>query len=473
MLTGDDYFDSKVFKDIFSAYEDSVRSGHYPFMDVDDLTDIADYYNFIGEKAKANDAVEHALELHPGATLPLVFKARQAILENNFAKAFHLADEIVDKEDPDYKYLVAELLIAQKRISEAEEYLKDYFHEIPDEEREDFIMDVANIYIDYSLNGNALDWLSMSRQKNSTDYKELLARTYFGMMMFEECIKLFNELLDRNPYNKNYWTALASAQFMIEDYNASISSCEYAIAIDPDDMEAILAKAGGLYKLDNFEEALVYYQRYCDNTAPDEFALLQLASCLINLGRSNQAITHLEQALASCSNESQYKSQILKELAFSYSQNGQLEKAISHIEQAENIDADKVDTLLLKGHMLLENNHKEQAEEAFRSALRMSSSSPYAMLRVMVSLYDNKYLKAAYDMFKEIEIRIDENHDEGFAYMALCCWDMKNTDEFLYYLDIAVKRNPAEAQRVLSCIFPSNLKAEDYYKYIFDKLNKN
>ena len=41
MQTGDEYFDSKEFRDILTSYEESVRSGLPIFMDADDLTDIS------------------------------------------------------------------------------------------------------------------------------------------------------------------------------------------------------------------------------------------------------------------------------------------------------------------------------------------------------------------------------------------------------------------------------------------------
>ena len=42
MMQDDDYFDSEEFKDILTAYEESVSSGAPLFLDSDDLIDIAD-----------------------------------------------------------------------------------------------------------------------------------------------------------------------------------------------------------------------------------------------------------------------------------------------------------------------------------------------------------------------------------------------------------------------------------------------
>lgn len=119
MQTDNEYFDSDEFKDLLAAYEDSVSSGAPVFLDTDDLVDIADYYTLTGQKNKADQAVETALELDPGATLPLVYKAREALAHEDVEAARQLADAIVDKDDTEYKYLLAEIMIVKDDIDEA------------------------------------------------------------------------------------------------------------------------------------------------------------------------------------------------------------------------------------------------------------------------------------------------------------------------------------------------------------------
>ncbi|WP_289144401.1 tetratricopeptide repeat protein, partial [Xylanibacter rodentium] len=249
MQTGDEYFDSKEFRDILTSYEESVRSGLPIFMDADDLTDIADYYNYTGDTDRANEVIDFALNMNPGATTPLVFKARAALENENIALAEELAEKIIDKDDPDYKYLKAEILIAQNKIDKAEEFLNEYSETIEQDEYEDFIIDVANLYADYGVYDMAYKWMNIGNESQLPEYKELKARVLFGMEMYSDSAKVYNELIDSNPYSKRYWNSLASAQFMNEDYDEAITSSEYAIAIDPKDSYGLLAKANSLYRL--------------------------------------------------------------------------------------------------------------------------------------------------------------------------------------------------------------------------------
>ena len=75
MQDNEDYFESEDFKELLESYEAAMQVGEQPFMDSDDLVDLADYYNNIGESDKAVEVVEHALELYPDATLPNVILA--------------------------------------------------------------------------------------------------------------------------------------------------------------------------------------------------------------------------------------------------------------------------------------------------------------------------------------------------------------------------------------------------------------
>lgn len=437
--TGDEYFDSEEFRTILNNYEESVTSEHSTYMDVDDLTDIADFYHFTGKDQQADDAITLALSLYPNATLPNVFKARQALTTGDIDTAQECVAQIENTDDPEYHYIQAELLLAQDKVEEADNYLRQYFNTVPPDEYQDFVMDVANIYSDYGLNDKAFEWMMRTKGDNSKDFQELMARTLFGVGKYQDSARIFNELLDKDPYSKRYWNALACAQYMYEDYNGSVTSSEYAIAIDPNDQEAILNKANALNRLGNYEKAIHYYNRYLNIDSSDPLVLPQ----------------------------------IYQELAFAYSALHHAEEALYYIEKTKELDCNHIDMLVLEGHVLLENDYVHEAEEAFRNAINRSNNDPDIIIRIIVSLYDNKYVKASYEMFKKFFSLFDDKDDlQGYSYMALCCWDLGYTEEFLMYLRIATERNPREARIVLSHLFPEDMAAKDYYHYMYQKLKQ-
>jgi len=466
------YFETEEFKEILQQYEDSVRSGHPFYMDADDLADIADFYHFEGKMEEADDAISLALQFNPEAIGPLLYKAREALTLNDFDTAREYAARIETIDHLEALYLQGEILVCEGKAEEADSLFRKRFMEVPPDEHLDYVYDVANLFSDYQMYDKAFEWMARSQGDDSDDFKELMARTLFGLGKYKDSERIFNELIDHDPYSKRYWNSLASAQFMSEDYSASITSSEYAIAIDPNDAESLLAKANGLFRLENYEEALAYFERYTGIVDFDEFGYLHQGTCLVNLGRFEEAVARLEKAEEVATEDSQYLPEIYQELAFAYNELKQLDTALYYVDKTEALDCDHLDMEVIRGHILLSNQHLEEAEKVFKQAIILSGNAPKIMLRIMVSLYDNRYVKASYNLFKKFFNYVGEEWDEGYAYMALCCWDLQHYNEFMRYLRIAVKKNPKETRLILGHLFPKGMQVTEYVDYIKKQIDK-
>ncbi len=473
MISDEEYFKSEDFQQLLSSYEASLESGDAMFLDVDDLVDIADYYNWIGRQEDALLVVKRGLDLYPNHELLNVFMARRALEVEDIAEARRIANRIDDKDAPDYHYLHAEILIAQNRIEEADHYLREYGKRVEPDEYADFVKDVANLYIDYDVSQKAYEWMMRAAGDDSDDFKELMGRALFGLGKYKESQRIFNELIDHNPFSKQYWTALATAQFMDEDYHAAITSSEYAIAIDPNDPDSLLTKANGLVKLGNFEQAAEFFRRYSEICPDDALGLLHQAACMVNMNQHKEAIPLLERALTLADNDGDLMPQIYQELAFAYSANDELDRALDAIDKTKNYLCDHADMLVIRGHLLLNHQRNKEAEEAFRTAMTVSDNKPAVTLRIIVSLYDNHYVKAAYQMLKRFyEIIVDDDYPNGHAYMALCCWELHYNREFLRYLKLSTERNPKEARAVLGYLFPDDMNVDQYYDYMKENMKR-
>lgn len=475
MQFNDDFFESEEFKEILDSYETILQTGEQPFMDADDLVEIADYYDNNGEGDKAAAAIEHALDLFPNATMPNVFKARQALEEGDYETARNYADAIGDHDDPDYHYLMAEIMIAEGQPDKADEYLRDYGESVAAEEWEDFIKDCADLFVDYDISEKAYEWMMRSKGDDSNDFKELMGRTLLGLGKYKDSERIFNELIDRNPYSLNYWNALASAQLLDEDYPNAITSSEFAIAINPNDPNGLANKANSLMRLGNFEEALDFFQRLEKIDPNNEVVLLNEGICLVNSNRQEEALGRLERALEVATEESELLPQIYMELAFCYSHMQQADKALEMMDRCMEYPCDMADMMVIRGHLLLECNMVKEAEQSFKDAIQLSDNAPIVLLRIIVSLYDNRYLTSCYDMFKKFFRMVDSEspaYVKGYAYMALCCHTMGKFGEFLEYLEKAAKYNPRETKLVLGFLFPETMEPNEYVSYMKQRYQK-
>ena len=467
-----DYFESKDFREILEKYETSVKSGQSFYMDADDLADIADFYQYNGRMEEAENAIELAFQYNPDAIGPLLYKAREALSANDFKKAREYAEHIKAIDSLEALYFEGEILICEGKIEQADQLFCEQLKQMMPDEQMDYVYDVANVFSDYNIFDKAFAWIARSQGDDSNDFKELMARTLFGLGKYKDSERIFNELIDQNPYSKRYWNALACAQFMNEDYGAAITSSEFAIAIDPEDTDSLLSKANSLYNLDNFESALDYFKKYSEKMPDDEFGYLHQGTCLINMDRFEEAISVLEQAEKTADSDSQYLPDIYQELAFAYSEMKNPETALYYLDQTSALDCDHINMEIIRGHVLLSNKRLKEAEETFREALVMADNAPKTMLRIIVSLYDNRYVKSSYTLLKKFFNYVDEDWTDGYAYMALCCLDIKKYDEFLHYLRIAIDKNPKETRMVLSSYIPKGMELNDYYEYILNKIKE-
>lgn len=465
----DKFYESPEFKEKFQLYENAQASGTSVYLEPDDLTDIAEYYHILGNIDACKNTVDYAIKMFPGATMPLVFRSRVALLmEHDVALAEEYAEMIDDKADLEYLYLKAEIMIVDDRAEEAETFLRDAYDELEDDEdKADFLIDVANLYADYELMEYAQQWLSLSEEYDSTDYKELQGRIAMELGDYEESNRIYNELIDRNPYSFTYWNQLASSQLLHNEIMESIQSSEFALAINPDDEDATLNKANGLFNLGNFEEACKYYERFTKISPNSEVGEMFLGISLINLNRTEEGVEHLKKAESLADAFSEYLHDIYVELAYSLTALGKHEDAMEYIEKISQLDdCDPYETDVLKGNVHLQKGETAEAMKCFQHAVTASNGSPRVILRIGICIYDNGYYSLAYDVFHLLLDDVSDEWKDGWSYLALCCMLLSRKDEFVYAVRKACQQNPVEAKMVLGEIFPENLSPDDYVNYL-------
>ena len=465
------YFNSKEFRKILQRYEQSIKMEQQEYFESEELTDIAEFYYKEGRVGEAISVLDYAIRLHPGAAMPLVFRGRMALIdENDVESARHYVDMIVDQLDLDCLYLQAEIMIAEKDVDGADRFLRSNLERIDEDDVPDYILDIAMLFIDYGQPDKAAEWLERSDETDLMDYREVKARIAFAHGDYEQSEKIFEKLLDEDPYSGRYWNSLASTQFMSNRINDSITSSEYSIAINPNDQEALLNKANGLFSLGNYAEALKYYSRFY-KLAPEEGAApLIMGNCLLNMGKASEALPHYEEALNLLRKRQTSTSEVLQCLAFTYSQLGRQDEALASIDEALQLsDVNKGEVLVVKGHILLENSRVKEAINCFVEALRTTSFSQDVFFRIAISVFDCGYPTIAYRMFKTYIETNDDTGGEGLAYLASCCLHLNKRDEYLEYLKLACDNNPLEARKILGDEFPQGMEPKDYYSYAISR----
>ncbi|MFZ1236466.1 MAG: tetratricopeptide repeat protein [Prevotella sp.] len=474
MSNKENYFEESEFKENLNRFENAQDSGESIFLDSDTYADIAEYYLHLGQTQKASQVIEQGLASFPNSTSLWISKARIVLTtEHNIQQAYHCLNQVEDTSNLEYTYMLAEIMLEDDQIVEAKELLNHKFEELETEDQQDFLFDTASLFADYEMFDEAKTWFDQIEISDESEYKELKARILSGAGDYNESEKLLEELIDEDPFSTEYWNNLAALQLSKNEFNKSISSSEYSMAINPNDEEAVLNKGNGLFCLGNYQEALRYYKLFSKLSPNDASGEMLQGTALIHLNRPEEALDLLKKAEQKSKDYPANLSEIYQEIAFTLSRLGHLDQALDYVLKKGQLPNDNMcDTLLLKGHILLENDQLEQAETSFQEAVRQSNNSPDTFLQIAISVYDCGYLEQAYKLFKAFFSSCDEKNIDGYSYMAICCKELGKSDEYLENAKKACNLNPIEAKMVMGSLFPPDLNPDNYYEYLKEQSSK-
>jgi len=457
-----EYFNSDDFKMCLKEYESAQKKGTAMFLDVNDFADIADYYNQMGNSRDAMVAIRKGLDIFPGEAVLLSYVIRNDLhTSKRLDEAKKHLEMIDDTSDPEYFYCMIEIMLTEEKDEEADNAIRQKYEEIDDEEHDNFVVDIAEIYTDYCLLDKADEWLEKTCDKESLDYKEIVGRIAMAEGNDAKAIEIYQQLLDENPFSCEYWDSLATLQIQTQRFNDAIASCEYSLAISPNNHIALRNKANALYTTGLYEEAIATYSQLA-KIAPDDAAVfLSIGAAMMNLGRYAEAVEQLKTAYKK--DNSLLKADIVRELVIGLSRLRRTEEALKYIEEYSKVADNTSETNVLKGHVYLEAGNIDKAIAYFGKAVNDPDSDSGTTMRIAISFYDTGETEMAYNLFKEIYYNINE--DKALPYIALCAKDLGKHDVYLACLKEACEKVPDETRLVLGDMFPVELSVDEYYDY--------
>lgn len=464
-----DFNNNRELEENIRKYEEAKKNGTSIFLDADQLADIAEHYYMSGRKDDAMQTIEYAISMFPGSVLPLCFLAREALAENNIAMAERLARQIDDKQHIEYLFLLAEIMLAKSECKQADIWMEQCYEDTEEAERDGVAIDTANLFFDYEQYDYCEKWLNKCSDKSTVNYRSLQTKLAWIRGNHDECQQLLNKLIDEDPFCCEYWNNLASSQFLNNELTKSIESCEYSLAIEPNNSDALLLKANSLCALTNFEEAAHYYEQYAEQNPDSEIGEMFFGICLSNLGKYEEALLHFSKALDICPMTSPNLSQLYKEYAYALACLKRLDEALALLDSSSSLpDSEASGLLAFRGICYLINGKIDEADLCFTQALNTATEElvPQIRLDIATAILDNSSPEWAYDILHEAyNGDASNNLTYGWGYYALSCHETGHWEEFLYALEKVCTINPTEAQQALGEIFPPGLPVEDYVSY--------
>lgn len=499
-----DYFSSEEFLNILHRYQNISGQSSIEYFDVDDVIDLSDYYMDLGLVHEAINALEYGLQSHPNSAQIKIVLAGIEISQNNYVNAKHIMDGLNDGElINDFHYVNAQLsLTIYANYDDANtifnKWLDLEFKDIendkslnnPNDLKRDcyihIITSVRELVEDDSIKNKLLDyWINhyidtFSDDDFGTFDKDLnVADLCRYENLLECCERIFLILLKNLPYLESGWTILASTQYSLGKYEESNESVDFALAVFPDDLNAIMVKAHSSFALNRFDIALYYFKQYKERTKAsvltDETDGLKYCECdlyigitLWKLGEITESKKYVEQAIRwneNLKDDIETYSWNCKDIAEWLIALGLYNDAITVIDKGLLIQPVCIEFLQVKAEILLRLNNNE-AYIYLEKSINLAENKLNAILSAGLRLLNSEYYKESIDYFdRALDYSDNPNHTHAYAFLAYSHYKNKDVNMFIHYLKIACKLCPNVLKMFFENVFP-NIPPEDYYDYI-------
>ncbi len=473
------YFEQPDFKKILAEYEAAREVGIPLYMDAEDLTDIAEYYALVAEdETSSQEVLEFALQLHPDAVDPQIFRARQFMLKGDADKAWELCEAIEDQSHREVCFLRAELLIRANKAKEAFSLLFFLIDTI-DEDRDFFIYDSAYIFIDYREFEWAVVFSNKLEEMSPDWYKtwQLQADVALGLEQFRTALSFIERMLDVDPFDVESWNWRAEAYSSLEEYDKAVESTDYALAIEPDNERALQLKAWVLMQQGNTVEANKLYDRLIGTNPDCEQHWLYKSYCTLDAGDAHEALALIKRAEELAGDVSVDQQAIHEQYAQVLSRLGDMEGALLQLDMAEALRDPNLgwDERMLRVRVHAENEDPIGAIiEAQRQLEMYKDVYMKVYYQCALILFEYGYFEQAYYFFNDISSseaarKVSEQPLEVYSYMAYIDMEQGNDERALENLRKAVDALDPHLSELFEDKFPGVLPNE-LYDYYYNKV---
>ena len=268
-----------------------------PYMEADELTDIAEYYMTGKQDDKANRAIRAAIDMHPDSVDPQIFLARQKMFYGKLDEARSIIDAITEQDDLEVIYIRAELLIKEGQPDKASDFLQSQMEQMQDS-LDTYLYDCTSIFMDYDQWLYAEDWLEQLKGAfpDHPRVPIMEAEIKMGLDDYENAYTQLKDILEEDPYESEAWDLLAETCVALEKYPEAMEAADYALAINPKDSTALLMKANTYMHEGPAAEAIEYYKQYLELQPDDLSVRISLALCYSSEERFKEALPVLDKA---------------------------------------------------------------------------------------------------------------------------------------------------------------------------------
>ena len=512
-----DYFQSYEFNRLLTFYKqqkDEKRKRIY--LDAEEFADIADYYLSVDLPISAMEAVDIGLSIHPDSDILLIMKSSINIFQFQFKEAEAILADL-DEDDPDVMYQLAQLQYAyHHNIPKAEELWRRWLkmeNESEDEEykRENYIHIMSTISVlynptDVSDNRQMVAKIARRWVHEYIETFQPLGKYDCDVQLIDICrendlpdlmSEVLTQVLEEQPYLPQGWSTLALSRYVQKEYEQALEACAFALAINPDDIEALLTKAYTLYDIDDKHGARFVFKEYIDKGG-ELVQILPYAEILFSEGEieeaksqllfltkhlendkkrqedkklkiSKDSIEEYQEADAAYESFMELYKKIMADVGGIYYRNECYRRSLSIYSALIEDGCNSSEEYFMLGLNHLAMKQVDKALGAFEQSLSNAEDKVMRGIDIAIVFAMNNYDEYALEMFKVVDVFAARGNCPSVKNIAaaksLTYLKLGDIEQFLPFFKIACKDTPELIQKVYSNYFPDGLPVSEWYDY--------
>ena len=520
-----DYFQSKDFKELLKSYEEQRAKGESIYLDADDFADIADYYLSIDQPNLSMETLNKGIAIHGDDEVLLIVLSAAYIYQRKYDEAEEVLKHL-DATNPDVKYQLAQIEYAKyHHVRKAEkiwrEWMKMENGEEPSEahRRENYIHIISSLI---ELRRNDLgdkdfdveavrrwvrEYIDIFSPLGEYDEDVLMADICRENELADLMCDVLTQVLEEQPYLPKGWANLALAQYMLQRYDQAIESCDFALAVKPDDMDAMLTKAHSLYSMGEKTMSIPVFKEYLDRGG-ENLQIIPYADALFMNGERKVASAALNKLLQYYENErlavslkfinardtlpknsealraeedkfyeclDLYK-RVMTDISDIFHSHGCYKESIKVNKLLTQCDPKDSEAYFMLGINNLALSKYEDASRNFALALQWAEDQVMMGVDIALTFVLNNFDKFALEVLDAVSTIAAQSKSPFVknipAAKSLTYLKMGYKDQFLQFFRTACQDTPELVEKVYEGYFPKNLPVSQWGDYAVKNINK-
>ncbi|GHT18214.1 hypothetical protein FACS189429_4310 [Bacteroidia bacterium] len=428
--------------EIVRRYEDFRLGRASGYFDVDELSNIVDYYLFKGMTTESAEVLELGNKLHPNSSELEVKRAKTCFVSGDYRNALNILDTMAN--DADYETIILRIQLLQQlsRTKEAQMLASKLFTDETADDNDDnelICMDIANAFICQGNTDIGMKWLQKGEQINPENIDLLLEKAiiYENREEYDRALEIYNRIIEIDAFVAEVWFNLGQMHHYNGDYQQAIEAYNYAAALDEEDMLTCLQRAHVLFQLDRYKEAIELYTEYGEKTGDTWQANIFVAECYEQTEEYEKAIEFFQKSLEKYPDN--YEA--LLGIGSCLLEQEKFAESIKYIEHALEIEDEEPETWVYFAEALVGLNKINYALLAYTKALELEPKQPDTLVAMAGLLMEEEEFEQALELYRAAQ-QFDPSLHLIDLCIAICCFYTDNNSSGVEYLRIAIEKDP-------------------------------